>query len=159
MEPTHKSFVVPPLGGLKMGRIARRRLKAGRRTLVRGVYARAQRRTKSTELTHCPSGGIGRRAGFRSPWGQPRGGSIPLLGTSFLDIRAQQPQLANQGAVNPASTIFFLDHRGRRRAAVGFPVNRSNSSAVRRLGGESPVRASQSAIALRNRPRSCPYAD
>lgn len=30
------------------------------------------------EETHCGCGGIGRRAGFRSQWGQPRGGSTPL---------------------------------------------------------------------------------
>src|SRR3954454_1188796 len=32
----------------------------------------------------CGCGGTGRRAAFRSPWGQPRGGSSPLSRTYLL---------------------------------------------------------------------------
>ena len=38
----------------------------------------------SFDYDTCPGGGIGRRAGFRCQWGQPRGGSNPLLGTKQL---------------------------------------------------------------------------
>ena len=39
--------------------------------------------------TSCGCGGIGRRAGFRCQWGQPRGGSNPLIRTSLKKTRSK----------------------------------------------------------------------
>ena len=36
-------------------------------------------------------GGISRRAGFRCQWGQPRGGSSPLLSTIFIHEMVSKP--------------------------------------------------------------------
>ena len=43
-------------------------------------------------VVHCPSDEIGRRAGFKIQWGQPRVGSTPTSGT----ITPLLPTLSNQ---------------------------------------------------------------
>jgi hypothetical protein len=52
----------------------------------RGTCLLTRPRPRDISRIHdtCPGGGIGRRAGFRCQWPQGRGGSSPLLGTSFL---------------------------------------------------------------------------
>ena len=61
----------------------------------------------------CPDGGIGRRAVFRWRWGQPRGGSSPLLGTNqsanglFTTMVSSRPgpvEITDTGTCANAST-------------------------------------------------------
>jgi hypothetical protein len=59
-----------------------------RARLLKGPSACLLTRLRPRDISRihdtCPGGGIGRRAGFRCQWPQGRGGSSPLLGTSFL---------------------------------------------------------------------------
>src|SRR6185436_17213757 len=50
----------------------------------RGLTALGAVSTFLALRSRCPGGGIGRRAGFRCQWGNTRGGSSPLLGTTTV---------------------------------------------------------------------------
>src|SRR5512143_275174 len=56
----------------------------GRQRDRRGLTALGPVSTFLPLRAPCPGGGIGRRAGFRCQWGNTRGGSSPLLGTTVI---------------------------------------------------------------------------
>src|ERR687886_1568281 len=68
-------------------------------------------------------GGIGRRARFRSVWGEPRGGSSPLIRTDAWDARRSAALVARDAAAptEPARHRHGLEDR-LDRAVIGGQV-------------------------------------
>ena len=53
-----------------------------------GRHGTSQATNRYTSALHCGCGEIGIHAAFRSPWGQPRGGSSPLSRTAVATLRS-----------------------------------------------------------------------
>src|SRR4051794_13156941 len=89
-------------------------------------------------------GGIGRRAAFRSPWGQPRGGSSPLIRTGTFQRRDIARRAAEQQAEEaPVARLFCvvavlwraLAAERKRRVRVSLAGARHRDRAVAELAG------------------------
>ena len=70
-----------------------------------------QQRDRYSSLYPCRSGGIGRRAWFRSTYSQGCGGSSPFFGTNLISssyVRGRRP-LAMTG---PSHFLRYIHHKG-----------------------------------------------
>src|SRR5207245_9185574 len=84
-RPGHRTPAAASVPDETRGRPSTWPLDYGRRVTLTHSAAGQYRR----DATQCGSGGTGRRAGLRSLWGQPRGGSNPYFRTRKIVLGPQ----------------------------------------------------------------------